>query len=220
MLTDTEVAHITRTLLADELAGLTPRASLLTDVRSRYQRTKTTRRAATGAVAAVTTVGLTTAAIAGTNAIGHENAHPANAKAPSSTRAVRPAGQTIVLEGFTVLVAPPLTVTRGPGRELIVKLAGTPLRLSITLYGGTVPAAAVRVQGWSRLAYLLSANGALSLYMPFQVAARPYHSLVISAPGITRSELLRVASAIAVVVGLGNDLHSLPSQAPAHCPCG
>jgi hypothetical protein len=54
MLTDTEVADVARTMLAGELADLAPRDSLLADVRSRYQRTRTTRRTATGAAAAVT----------------------------------------------------------------------------------------------------------------------------------------------------------------------
>jgi hypothetical protein len=54
MLTDTEVADVARTMLAGELADLAPRDSLLADVRSRYQRTRTTRRTATAAAAAVT----------------------------------------------------------------------------------------------------------------------------------------------------------------------
>jgi hypothetical protein len=54
MLTDTEVADVARTMLAGELADLAPRDSLLADVRSRYQQTRTTRRTATGAAAAVT----------------------------------------------------------------------------------------------------------------------------------------------------------------------
>jgi hypothetical protein len=220
MLTDTEVADAARTLLARELADLAPSDSLLADVRSRYQRTRTTQRAATGAAAAVTAVGLAIAVAAGTSAVGHQNARPANAPAPDSTRAKGSDDQTIVLEGFTIRVAPPLTVTRGPRRELIVTLAGKLLRLSIKLSGGTIPAAAVQMRGWSRLAYILSANGTLSIYLPFQTAAQPYHSLVISAPGITRSELLRLASAIVVVMGPGHDLHSLPSSAPARCPCG
>jgi hypothetical protein len=220
MLTDTEVADVARTLLAGELADLTPSDSLLADVRSRYQRTRTIRRAATGAAAAVTAVGLAAAVVAGTSAVGHQNARPANAIAPRSTRANRSGDQTIVLEGFTVRVAPPLTVIHGPRRELIVTLAGKLRRLSIMLFGGPIPAAAVQVQGWSRLAYLVSANGNLSVYLPFPTAAQPYHSLVISAPGITRSELLRLASAIVVVMGPGRDLHGLPSSAPARCPCG
>jgi hypothetical protein len=220
MLTDTEVADLARTLLASELADLTPSDSLLADVRSSYQRIRTTRRAATGAAAAVTAVGLATAVVAGTGAVGHQKPHAAHAVAPSSARATGSADQTIVLEGLTVRVAPPLTVSHGRRRELIVTLAGKLRQLSIMLSGGTIPAAAVRVQGWSRLAYLLSANGTLSFYLPFQTAVQPYHFLVISAPGITRSELLRLASAIVVVIGPGHDLHSLPSSAPARCPCG
>jgi hypothetical protein len=220
MLTDTEVADIVRTQLAGELADLAPRHSLLADVRSQYQRSRTTRRSATGAVAVVTAAGLAAGVFAGTTAVDHETARLANSGAPSSARARASADQTIVLDGFTIRVAPPLTVTPSPRRELTVALAGRPLRLAIALYGGTIPAAAVRVQRWNRPAYLLSERGTLSVYLPFRVAAQPYHSLVISAPGITTSELLRLASAIVVVTGRGLDLHSLPSRVPARCPCG
>jgi len=217
MLTDTEVADTARHLLASELAPVSPPASLLTDVRARHASAQHRRRASAGLLATVTAAGLT-AGLAGSGLLA---ASPARQAGQAAQRPQHVASaQTIVLDGYPIRVASPLSLTvRGHG-DLTATLAGRKIPLSLELASGSLPAGAARVRSWQRPAYLLRTGHRLSLYLPFPVP-QGYHSVVVSSAGLSEAELLRFAAAI-TVAGQPGFLRSMPpsSHPAAHCPCG
>lgn len=231
MLTDTEVADVARQALADELAGLTPPDDLLTHVRARHAGLLRTRRNATAAVAAVTAAGLAAGIIAGTGAVapGHS---PAGARRPAQGTAST-GSQTIVLDGFTIKVAAPLRLTASPHPRaatgghttagvLAATFDGSPVALLLMLASGKLSSAATVVRLGHRTAYVVRTGAGLSLYVPF-LTAWQVHYLVLSAPGLSESRLVKLAQSITIAgqPGYLRSLPSLPSSRPAiHCPCG
>jgi hypothetical protein len=151
---------------------------------------------------------------------------------PGSTAPARPAdqaagqqAQSFSLDGYTIRVAPPLKITRGPHQRLTATLDGRSLRVSLMLYGAMTPAAAAARILELRLhsagsVYVQKIGQTIFVYVPFHVAAQSYRSLVISAPGATRAELLRIAAAIAIEAGR-NPTGGIPARPiPVRCPCG
>lgn len=212
MLTDTEVAETARQLLADELADLTLPDGLLAEVRSRHARARRARHATTAGLAVVTAAGLATITVAGTGVTGSSQAGRAAAADSRPPTGHGPANyQTIILDGLTVRLAPPLHARQVQAGTLTLDQAGQLVRLSLMLSGGRLPSAAVQVHGWPSPAYLLRSGARLSLYLPVPVASPQPHSLVLSATGLTRAELLKLAASI-TVAGKPGFLKSLPTR--------
>ncbi|HTZ93593.1 MAG TPA: hypothetical protein VMB74_14455 [Streptosporangiaceae bacterium] len=217
MLTDTEVADTARDLLSDELAGLTPPAGLLADVRGRHARAQRTRRAASTALATVAVAAVTAGIVTAAGSLAPRTPPNTSAGAAHSPAART---ETIVMDGYAIRVRTGLQVTVRVDGRLTASFAAHPVRLALLLQGGPLPAGAVRVGSWQRPAYLLNDAGQFRLYLPFPVADRGYHSLVISGAGLSKAELLRIAAAI-TIDGQPGFLKSVPRPVTAtHCPCG
>jgi hypothetical protein len=236
MLTDTEVADAAREALAGELAGLAPPDDLLAHVRARHASTLRVLRTATAAAAAVTAGGLAAGIIAGTGAVA---AKPAQGGAGHHAPGTATAGhETIVLDGFIIKIAAPLRLTgvahHGGGaagggnaagarpEALTATLNGSPVALLLMLASGRISSAAKVVLLGHRTAYVLRTGARLSLFVPFQTAVQ-VHYLVLSAPGLSDSQLVKLAQSITIAgqPRYLRSLPSLPSSRPAlHCPCG
>jgi hypothetical protein len=236
MLTDTEVADVARQALEDELAGLNPPDDLLAHVRARHAGTVKMRRTATAAVAAVTASGLAAGILAGTVATAPRPSPATAARGAPGTAST--GQQTIVLDGFTIKIAAPLRLAdphpaaaargvrntaRGRPVPLVTRATfnGSPVALLLMLASGKFSAAAT-VRLGHRVAYVVRTGTRLSLYVPFQTAVQVRY-LVLSAPGLSESQLVKLAQSITIAgqPGYLRSLPSLPSSRPAmHCPCG
>jgi hypothetical protein len=236
MLTNTEVADAARQALAGELAGLDPPDDLLARVRARHASTLRVHRTATAAAAAVAAGGLAAGIIAGTGVITAGPAKPDTGR--GVPRTVMAGRQTIVLDGFTIKIAAPLRLTgvahhgggaAGGGNAagarpdaLTATLNGSPVALLLMLASGKISSAAKIVLLGHRTGYVLRTGDRLSLFVPFQAAVQ-VHYLVLSAPGLSESQLVKLAQSITIAgqPGYLRSLPSLPSSRPAsHCPCG
>jgi hypothetical protein len=217
MLTDTEVADAARQALTDELAGLTPSADLLARVRARHSRTLRMRRAANAGLATVTAGGLAAAIIAGTSATSAAPPRP-TASQTAATKTPR-RGQTIVLAGLTIKVAPPIHLTLGPLSH--IALDGRPTAEGkFLLFSGKIPAGARRIVFGARTAYLLETASGPSLYVPLQGLSQ-VHYLVLSFGHVADGEVIKLAGSITVAGKPGFLRSAQPSPNPAtRCPCG
>jgi hypothetical protein len=217
MLMDDEVIDVARRQLASELAGVSPSDGLLADVRARHAKGVKRRRAAVALLGTAAAAALVVGVGAGVHGFT-----PGSARHPVVASQKQPTGtERIVLDGYTIKVAAPLRLTTHSHGQITATLAGRQIPLTLRLSGAGAPAGATRVAGWQRPAYMLGSDSGLALYVPFPVVGGHYHSIVLAGPGLTESQLLRIAAAITVAGKAGYLKQMPPSSHPSSkCPCG